>query len=861
MKNFLFSVLALAGALLWGCEDPNEEQPIDYNSQALKIAATIEQSRTSVTSSSVAWAAGDEIKLVCESEEYAFSTATAGESAEFTSTSEITPATIEGCAVMAYYGCNSLGAYTIAQNQSVVGGVNQTKVPMYAYTTEAPEQAVLPLTFKPAASVLEVSFGSKAITVESISLSPAAGALVTGGGICGTFNVNALTGKVSAKNTLETITVTFDQSQNLENGLSVQIPIGWCTITGGLKLSISYNDGSLYEDVLWVDETVSTYAEVDGVQTYKYFVAEVEIDLGPRDWYVKADGNANAKGWNWEKPTTLSNALVNAAAGSTIHIAAGTYTPENYILGADGTNDVHKTFEVSKGLTLIGGYPADATTGAVADATNNASVLDGTLDTTLEAEVYAYHVLLVTSPEKVVLEGLTIQGGNNLTATIEPDKETGLGVVTSAINEVSIEDKSGAGIYIATSEVEMNNCVVCDNKGIQGVGVFAKDATLTINNSTFTRNANNGNGGGVMQWNGTLTIESSTLDNNGLEGTTGVGCGLLLYAHTDDSAVATIKNTSISGNIAAAANGNQTGVYVYGKDETANLTATFTNCNISDNQGGMGTGWGVYCATATFDGCKFNNNAAGGNGVFYVRENATVTILNSEFVGNSSTAMGGIYCVPNDTQSSLYVANTLFLNNKSTGRGGASYLRKNSSATFVNCTFSGNTATSYGSAIALNETGVTANIISCTFSENSGSHKSYSGALSTENNDCTLNIYNSIISGNTNTGGNTNVDIHVKTGVTPTITYKNVVVGDKVYGADGAVVEDKTFNAEELGAYAEGVYPVATTSVAYTDGMSASDLFTLGSGINADLYTEAIMSADQKGNARTGNVMGAYVGQ
>ena len=850
MKKILISMFALAGAFLWGCEEPNEE--IDYSTQDLKIAATIQQSRTTVSASSVAWAAGDEILLICENEEYAFTTAQSGESAEFTSEAEITPATIKGSALVAYYGCNSLGAFNLPQSQNVKGGVNETKVPMYAYTAEAPDKNVLAMTFQPAASVLEVVFGSKNISVESITLAPAAGAMITGG-LCGTFNVNALTNKVTSKNALESITVTFDESKNLENGLSVQIPIGWCTITGGLKLSISYNDGNFYEDVIWANETVATFNEKDGVQSYKYFVTEVEIDLGPRDWYVKADGDANSKGRTWAGATTLSNALVNAAEGSTIHVAAGTYVPVNYILGNEDLVDARKTFEVSKAMTIIGGYPANAAEGATADAAANKTILDG--------GATAYHTLLVTSPDKVVIEGITIQNGDNSTAPAL-DAEAGTGFVTSSVNKAIIEDKSGAGLYVAASKVELKNCVVCNNKGTQAAGVYSKDAELTVVNTTVDGNTNVGNGAGIWVWNGTVTIEGSTISNNGDETTDGVGRGLYVYGEAEKSAKATVKNTTISGNLSGA-KGNNAGFYIRGENETANVEATFTNCTIKENVGNMGGGGGGTHSKVTLDNCDLTGNVGKGNGVFYFMVNVELNVINSRIIDNVGQKNALFYLYSNAATGDVKVniVNSVFKGNQAVDRGSVMYVRSDVGAaidvTCVNTTFTGQNGGTVVHLYAKGDAKVKADLISCTIAGNNiTGTKAKGSTLSEETAATTINLYNTIVAGNTQADG-TDLYKHAS-GV---VAYQNSVLTSAVYGADGAVVEGKSFDATALGAYADGVLPLSNTSVAWTDGMAAADLYTVGSAINATIFTEDVMKKDQKGNARNGNVMGAYVGQ
>ena len=126
---------------------------------------------------------------------------------------------------------------------------------------------------------------------------------------------------------------------------------------------------------------------------YAQSIRVVQAPSSPEDlevhWYVKTDGSADNDGMTWETATTLHNALSKSINGNFIHVAAGTYVPEQSLAGSKGAAE-DATFEISANVSLIGGYPADAVTGAVADPDANPTVLSGRLS----GGRHAYHVVL-----------------------------------------------------------------------------------------------------------------------------------------------------------------------------------------------------------------------------------------------------------------------------------------------------------------------------------------------------------------------------------------------------------------------------------------------------------------------------------
>ena len=111
-------------------------------------------------------------------------------------------------------------------------------------------------------------------------------------------------------------------------------------------------------------------------------------------------------------------------------------------------------------------------------------------------------------------------------------------------------------------------------------------------------------------------------------------------------------------------------------------------------------------------------------------------------------------------------------------------------------------------------------------------------------------VYNSLIRAHKmNTGGSA--------------TYYNSILDTSLYTAEGNKSSTPVTFAEQIGTFANGVFPVKSGSEAATSGMSSTELAALGATVKAamPLFDESKLTVDQKGNPRTGNVMGAYVGE
>lgn len=460
-----------------------------------------------------------------------------------------------------------------------------------------------------------------------------------------------------------------------------------------------------------------------------------------RNVYVKADGTSD--GASWETAMSLTGALaLNLDVGDIIHIAAGTYSPEAIVTG--GTDGVasDKTFEIRQDLVLIGGYPANATTGAEPDPSVNTTILDGGNT--------ANHVVTVSAPlitnQKVVVKGVTIKNGNTATSAS-----------SVTINGLSYSKTVGGGIIVGKAVVQLDSCIITDNTAFGG-------------------------GGGIYGFtNAVITLNKSVVKNNTVTSTGANGGGLFIE--------------------------KQSTLYVY-------------NSSISSNGAGSFAG-GLYQYTGAF---HMYNTTIDGNGAG----------------GVGSATAGKAY--------------------------GAVYLREGSGE-LVNCTVYGNTSSNIGGAVGVYGTasaGATLDIVSSTITANKiKSTTASGGGLYSNSLFGTINVYNTIISGNTKgaTGTESVSDVDGVAGFAWSKRY--TIASEQVFDGDGNAVGGATFDFASMlgpltnnGGETSTVKLTGSSNPALTNGMNDVQLTELGNTLSTSVPA-SIIAFDQTGESRSGK---AYIG-
>ena len=345
-------------------------------------------------------------------------------------------------------------------------------------------------------------------------------------------------------------------------------------------------------------------------------------------YYVKADGDGLAEGFTWETATTLPTAMEKAADGDKICVAAGTYTPLTLING--GESEKERTFEIHSNFTIEGGYPANATTGAVADPANNETIFDGLGS--------AYHVVVVSASQDqnpAVLKNITITGGRTHTANQQTYRLAGENMVDVGL---------GGGLYIGKANFVMENCRVIANAAALAAGCYiTPGADVTFRNCVFQSNSADSNAGGIWNCGGTVHMYDCTIAQNTCAQQ---AAGYYSIDSAGTITVSRIYNTTFYGNDCTQKNEKRSGGALYIR---AGSDAVFVNCTFTGNKAGWGaaiSGHGTgqepaKLSKTTFFNCTITGNHAnnGGGGLFAYNVGAQINAYNCIISGNTSSGI------------------------------------------------------------------------------------------------------------------------------------------------------------------------------------------------------------------------------
>jgi hypothetical protein len=224
-----------------------------------------------------------------------------------------------------------------------------------------------------------------------------------------------------------------------------------------------------------------------------------------------------------------------------------------------------------------------------------------------------FRIFYISSGNTVTISGLSISGGH-------------------------VPSDFGGGIYNdQNSNLTLNSCEVSGNVGAAGAGIFSRNATLTINDSTVGPNLASSDGGGICNSGSlsggaaTLTINNSNVSSNW--SSSGFGGGIFNGGFSSGSATLTVTNSILMGNRAIFGGS----IYNDG-DSSGNAVLTISNSTLSINSADT-NGGGIYSngisgnASLTVNNCTFSGNwAPNGSGIINDGRNlgaATLTIGNT----------------------------------------------------------------------------------------------------------------------------------------------------------------------------------------------------------------------------------------
>ncbi len=595
------------------------------------------------------------------------------------------------------------------------------------------------------------------------------------------------------------------------------------------------------------------------------------------DWFITANGTGD--GTSWDNPGgpallrsllvmpeefTVNQAKINHTTrlnNAKIHLKEGTYNFQT-ILSDSGiyafqndafyTDNDDATKNVNNVTLIEGGYPTSATGKDLNgyDPVNHPSVVISNQAAQNDRAFYFNGARLYD----FTFKGLSFE--NNPSGTVYNTPGSAVAVNGGTNGKLKFEDCSfsltssnssggGALSFRGTAEVnaEFKNCTFSACSATAGYGgciwINTVNHNLTFDGCTMSGNTGSKGGGFLYNQNsGTVIIKNSTIENN--SATSAKGLGGAIYA--SGSGKIDLYNTTLSGNGTDAQSQHGGVIWMGGTIELSIHRESTVSNNKSSSRGGAV----LVDETASFkaDTVLFSGNNAANGGAVHVN-GGTASFNACEFSGNSATNGAALRAAgTTSAQANIIAIGCLFDSNKpsATGNGGGCINADTYSRSVVANSTIRNTSGGNGAALSISNgaTGTYGYIyaVSCTFSGNTvdfGRNYNY------------CYFYNSIAD-------------HTISNANPGKAYS--ILGDNRYSTNKTVAETESdLGAACLGAYSDGVYPLnSAKSASYSAGMSVTDLQALTfNNITLTDDQKALLAKDQKGNDRTGTIMGAYV--
>ena len=205
----------------------------------------------------------------------------------------------------------------------------------------------------------------------------------------------------------------------------------------------------------------------------------VKPNPGVKEYYVKTKREGTGDGSSWENAMDgkdFALYLPLAPKGATFYVAEGTYNP---VYGMDLTESKSPMYTINNDVTIRGGYPANAETGAASEPDKYKTIFDGDLlgddeyDEQLDADGYPVINKLNTTENTSTLFFSVAQG--RLKARFD-------GVVLKNVN-------TAIQLINPDKKLEVLNCSFDHN--VTPVSLTSEKDSIYVYNSSFAKNTGN----------------------------------------------------------------------------------------------------------------------------------------------------------------------------------------------------------------------------------------------------------------------------------------------------------------------------------------------------------------------------------
>jgi Bacterial Ig-like domain len=312
-------------------------------------------------------------------------------------------------------------------------------------------------------------------------------------------------------------------------------------------------------------------------------------------------------------------------------------------------------------------------------------------------------------------------GGGRPGAAISNDG-AGILIVDETTFSKNRSDGDGGAIFNGTGEVTVTNSTFFENAGTDGGAVGSKGGIVTVLDSSFSKNSAEDWGGGVMVGNqgGALIRNTSFSENAGLNGG-GVG--------TEGGGLVMVENSTFTKNsavdTAALSTGEGGGMHSNSGGEVVVTGGSFTENRAHAGGGFSNEGGGVVTITGT----RFSANLSEAQGGGILVEGGDVRMVDIDVVRNTSESPeeggGGISYAGDKSVTigeSAAIESSRIRDNKSASEGGGIDSRGDGPLLITATAITGNTAALGGAIHHVGDAtlAVTRSTLSGNFAENGG---------------------------------------------------------------------------------------------------------------------------------------------
>ena len=370
--------------------------------------------------------------------------------------------------------------------------------------------------------------------------------------------------------------------------------------------------------------------------------------------YVRQSASGSGNGDSWANASDDLQLMINQAdPGDEIWVAEGTYVPKytangydaaaSYYPNSDGSR--FNSFVLKANVKIYGGFPDTdaATSKKQRDWNAYPSILSGNRGV---ANNNCYHVVIASGDVGTAcLNGFTVSDGFANAASSS----------TVTVNNLTITNNYGGGIFIHYSSPLLENLIVENNRTANTTGSF---------------------GGGIYADYASPVIKYTVLKNN----RSGYGAGMY-----NSNAPAILTDVIIEGNQANFGGG---GI----RNNISSVT--LRNVIIRDNTAMNNDGGGVHNTGAAplFINVLITGNHASGGGGMYNASNCNAILTNVTIAGNVARTTGGLY--PNgggiyNSSSNPKITNSIIWGNLIDGSTVSNIYNYSSNPTYNNCLVGG----------------------------------------------------------------------------------------------------------------------------------------------------------------------------